>query len=317
VTPQPEVRPQTGTGWLPVIVMAMIGLVLAIFTLTSGTQSSDTFLYSRAALSPGEYLGIWGTNDQSWFVYPPPLLQVFRALLLVGYPVAVLIWLTGSGFAMGLGARWYAVAAMAIGAIAIGLHLWTLAQPFYQLLIGNVQVWILAAVVLGLRYPALWAIPLLTKIGPGIGILWFVFRGEWRNLGIALLATGLIAGASFVVDPGLWSRWLEFSVANVGTPSPLPMIGYAPLRFALAVVLIAWGARTGRPWTVPIACGIASFALYEWSFLTIWLGAPILRNRLADDRGSDAVLDRARRLARGVVVARGVGATGGPVDVRA
>jgi hypothetical protein len=50
----------------------------------------------------------------------------------------------------------------------------------------------------------------------------------------------------------------------------VPIPGW--VRFPIAIALIVWGARTDRPWTLPIACGIASFALYEWSFLTIWLG---------------------------------------------
>ena len=50
----------------------------------------------------------------------------------------------------------------------------------------------------------------------------------------------------------------------------VPIPGW--VRFPIAIALIIWGARTDRAWTVPIACGIASFALYEWSFLTVWLG---------------------------------------------
>ena len=47
-----------------------------------------------------------------------------------------------------------------------------------------------AVIVAGFRWPALWAIPLLTKVTPGgIGLLWFAARGEWRHLGIALAST--------------------------------------------------------------------------------------------------------------------------------
>jgi len=51
----------------------------------------------------------------------------------------------------------------------------------------------------------------------------------------------------------------------------VPIPGW--IRFPAAILLIVWGARTNRPWVLPIACGICSFALYEWSYLAIWLGA--------------------------------------------
>ena len=45
-----------------------------------------------------------------------------------------------------------------------------------------------------------------------------------------------------------------------------------PLRLAVAVVMVVWGAWTDRRWTVPLAAGLAVPALYAWSFLGIWIG---------------------------------------------
>ena len=127
--------------------------------------------------------------------------------------------------------------------------------------------------MLGLRYPAMWAIPLLTKIGPGIGILWFVVRRDWRSLGIALGTTAAIAGVSFLIDPGSVGRLGPVHGRERLDPSPIPVVPIPGwVRFPIAIALIVWGARTDRAWTIPIACGIASFALYEWSYLTVWLG---------------------------------------------
>ena len=69
---------------------------------------------------------------------------------------------------------------------------------------GNIHLLLAAAIVLGFRWPAAWSIVLLTKITPGIGLLWFVVRGEWRNLFIALGATALIVAVSFVILPEAW-----------------------------------------------------------------------------------------------------------------
>ena len=50
---------------------------------------------------------------------------------------------------------------------------------------GNIQLMLALAVVLGFRWPATWAFVILTKLTPGIGLLWFALRREWRALAIA------------------------------------------------------------------------------------------------------------------------------------
>ena len=66
---------------------------------------------------------------------------------------------------------------------------------------GNIHLLLAAAIVLGFRWPWTWSLVLLTKITPGIGLLWFVVRREWRNLTIALGGTAAIVAVSFVL-PG-------------------------------------------------------------------------------------------------------------------
>ena len=56
----------------------------------------------------------------------------------------------------------------------------------YELCVGNIHFLLAAAFVVVLRAPAVWAFPLLTKITPGVGIVWHVVRGQWRALAIAL-----------------------------------------------------------------------------------------------------------------------------------
>jgi hypothetical protein len=43
------------------------------------------------------------------------------------------------------------------------------------------------------------------------------------------------------------------------------VIGGFPLRVIAAVVIVAWGARTNRPWVVAIAGGLALPALYGFA----------------------------------------------------
>ena len=84
--------------------------------------------------------------------------------------------------------------------------LWLLALPpvALELYHGNVHLWIAAAIVLGFRYPWTWAFVLLTKVTPGLGLVWFAARREWRSLAIALGVTAAIVAVSLVLDRQLW-----------------------------------------------------------------------------------------------------------------
>ena len=121
----------------------------------------------------------------------------------------------------------------------------------YELFVGQVHLFIAAVIVLGFRYPALWAFNLLTKVTPGIGLLWFLVRGEWRALAIALGSTALIALVSFVVAPTAWFDWIAFLRGSTGSGELL----YVRLVAAAAIVTV--GAFTGRAWMVPIAVWLA------------------------------------------------------------
>ena len=127
---------------------------------------------------------------------------------------------------------------------------------FWNLYIGNVDVLMAAAIVWGFRYPGLWSFLFITKITPGIGVLWFAFRGEWRKLAIALGTTALIVAISFALAPDLWFRWIQDLQDWMRLPQ---MEGVPPLipRVALAVVVVWYAARTDRRWVLPIACLIA------------------------------------------------------------
>jgi hypothetical protein len=126
-----------------------------------------------------------------------------------------------------------------------------------ELYYGNVNLLVAAAIALGFRYPATWAFILLTKVTPGVGLLWFAVRREWRSLAIALGLTGVIVAVSFVVDAPLWPEWL--SRMSEDAPEPLGGLLAIPLwlRLPLAVVVVVWGARTNRKWTVPVAATLA------------------------------------------------------------
>jgi hypothetical protein len=108
---------------------------------------------------------------------------------------------------------------------------------------------------------------LLTKVTPGIGLIWFAVRGEWRKLAIALGATAAIVAVSVVLTPTLWPEW--FSVLSTSAQQPAQGFRALPIplvpRLVVAALIIAWGARTDRRWTVPVGVTIAS--------PVVWMGA--------------------------------------------
>ncbi len=180
------------------------------------------------------------------FTYSPPMAMLFH--LVSGLEWWVFLWLwTGVllATAIFLGGR-RALLVLAFPPVAMELYH------------GNVNLLIGAAILLGFRYPWTWSFVLLTKPTCGVGLLWFAVRREWRSLGIALGTTAVIVGVSLTIAPAMWQEWISFLLANAaGTPSaawiPIPLW----IRGIAAVSIVVWGARTDRPWTVPVASAIA------------------------------------------------------------
>lgn len=130
---------------------------------------------------------------------------------------------------------------------------------------ANINMLLGLVMVLGFRWPALWAIPLLTKPSMGIGLLWFVLRGEWRKAAIPIAVAGAISLVSFAFNPSLWFQWVEWvqhGTAQVGEwPYPYPI----QVRLPIALLIVVWGARTNRPWAVVLASALALPRLYYQS----------------------------------------------------
>ena len=124
---------------------------------------------------------------------------------------------------------------------------------------GNIQILLASAVVLGFRngpWPAVWAFVLLTKVTPGVGLLWFALRRQWRSLAIALGVTAVIVAATFLIWPERWFGWLALLTA--GSPQPVPPY-YLPFwpRMVVAIVIVAVAAWRGWRWPVVVGATLA------------------------------------------------------------
>lgn len=170
-------------------------------------------------------------------------------------------------------AAWTAILIWAAWAITgPELFLLGLAVGAMEIAGGNVSLLLTLAIVAGFRWPATWAFVLLTKITPGIGLLWFALRREWRSLGIALGATAAVVGVSLVLLPGAWADWIALLAANSGKGGtwaaiPVPLV----VRGPIGVALLIWGAPRNQRWVVPVAAMLALPALWYGS-LSMLLG---------------------------------------------
>jgi hypothetical protein len=147
---------------------------------------------------------------------------------------------------------------------------------------GNVHLLMAAAIALGFRYPAAWSFVVLTKVTPGVGLVWFLVRREWRALAIALGVTAALAGLSFAFDPASWRSWLTDSLGATVAGAPLNQFALpVPLwvRLPAALVVVAWGARTDRRWTVPVAATLALPVLWPSGLAMLAAVVPLLQDR--------------------------------------
>ena len=185
------------------------------------------------------------------FLYTPVAAIVFNVIGYLPQPVFMALWAaTIVGLAAWLGRPWPRI------------WLILLLPLSRELLIGQFNVIVTAAIVLGFGRPWLWAIPLLTKVTPGVGLLWFAVRREWLNLAIAVGVTAALAATSYALRPDWWADWIALISRDQGNAAhQLPL-----LRYGIAAVIVAWGARTDRPWTVPLGAFLALPVIYPDSF---------------------------------------------------
>ena len=215
------------------------------------------------------------------YKYPPPLAQVLHPIRVLGisWPAFLGMWTILLLVSLGwMGRRWT-------------LLLLLFPPVLGELWLGNLNILLGAAIVLGMRWPATWSFVLLTKITPGVGLVWFLVRREWRNLAIALGATVAIVGVSFALAPWLWSDFIEASRTQVSATVDVPRQAAPialPLRLVVAAVLVAWAARTDRAWIVPIAAGLAVPFLWWNAFAVMVAAVPLYAWRPAASRTATA-----------------------------
>ncbi len=243
--------------------LSVLGVIALAWTVLYA-PSADVHAYW--AFTPGHPYGAdLGYEDA--FLYSPVialLVLPFHALpfalvrlLLMAADVACLLYLAGP----------WAFAVLALPPV------------FADVGTGNIHILLATAIALGFRYPASWSLVVLSKVSPGVGLLWFAVRREWRSLATALGVTGALALGSLVLVPAWWPEWFGVLSSSTRVTVTAPLLIDAPLalRVLAGAVIVAWGARANRPWTVSLA---AMVALPE-----VWvIGAAVLLGALPEAR---------------------------------
>ena len=209
------------------------------------------------------YAGRTEWNTIGAYPYSPAFAQLVYPLDLLPWPAFVGVW-----------------TAILIGAVLVltgpELFLFGLVVGAMEIAGGNVSLILAVAMVAGFRWPWTWALILLTKITPGVGLLWFLLRREWRQLAIALGATAAIALGSAVLMPDAWRDWVSLLASNTGKGGtwaavPIPLL----VRGPIGVLLIVWGAPRNQRWVVPVGAMLALPALWYGSLSILLAVIPL------------------------------------------
>lgn len=198
---------------------------------------------------------LYGPGEQSLalvgaFRYSPAAAWLFLPATWLSWEALVVAYIVLSTAALALMVgRWTPVLIIAFPPVLL------------ELVNGNIAIFLALAIWAGMRWPAAWAFVLLTKVTPGVGVLWFAVRREWRNLAVALGATALIVGVGAVIAPALWLEWLRSLGIAAAVPPP---DGVPPLlvRLPVAAGIVVVAARTDRAWLVPVAACLAQPILW-------------------------------------------------------
>lgn len=242
----------------------------------TGQVGADAHAYWLAGLATHPYGPAPGAVDA--FLYSPLFAQAMRPLSLLPWHFFLGTWMVAETVAL----FWLVHPLPWVWRIPVGL------LAVDEILMGNIYVFLAVATVLGMRYPAAWAFPLLTKITPAIpGVVWFVLRGEWRQLvRIGVVTLGLVA-FSALIDPHLWVEWAQFLLKQ-GAQSR-----WVWARIVAGVSIAAISAKRQYAWGLPLASLVS---LPNWNGqlkdMAILLGIPRLvpkRKRSMNHQGSGDV----------------------------
>lgn len=158
---------------------------------------------------------------------------------------------------------------------------WMLAFPgvIDDVVRGNVVTFMALAAVLVVRHgmAPLWASYFLTKVIPGVTIVWHAARREWRAFVIGLGVTAALVGGGWLVNPQLWEAWFDTLLASQETYPQFAVTAPVWLRVVGGVAISLYAGLTGRAWLLPIGILVAMPGWWPYSFAILVASVVLIR----------------------------------------
>lgn len=258
--------------------LAGAGVALAVLLVVVMTLTAEPF--DPDGLGPGQDArAYWAApldapyapgsvGQESAYLYSPAYLQVLAPLRALPWPAFLCLWTV----LLLLVLRWLS------GSLLFG-PLIVLTAP--ELWGGNITILLAAMIVAGFSRPGVWALALLTKVTPGLGLLWFAVRREWRALLEAGVVTAAIVAVSWLVAPDLWTSWIDLLASSTESSTvpgslPIPLL----VRLPVAAIAIAWAALRGWRWLLPVGVLLAMPVIWWGSFSLLAASVALERRRI-------------------------------------
>jgi hypothetical protein len=272
------------------VILAVVFVGLRLFAIEPWADSVDAYAYWTTR--DGVFYDAATTGRIGSYLYSPAFAQMLAPL--VWLPIA---FFTALWTALNCATLWFLLRRWALPSV--------LFLPIaFEVISGNVHLLYAAAIVVGFRWPAAWALMFLTKATPGIGVLWFLVRREWRSLAIALGATAAIAAVSLALDMTQWARWIDILRADASGAGEaafttvgwyLP-IGLAP-RLVAAAAIVAVAGWTDRRWLLPVGVVLAMPVVWLNSVAVLAACVPLWQAERRRVAGPDTAAAAARTAA--------------------
>jgi hypothetical protein len=262
-------------------VLGVWGVLVAVLLVVVMTALADPF--EPESFGPGhDARAYWAAplddpyepgsvGQESAYLYSPAFLLAMSPLRALPWPVFLALWTSGLLLVL----FWLARPLLFLPLLLLSLpEIWG----------GNITLLLAAAIVIGFGRSAAWAFPLLTKVTPGLGLLWFATRREWFSFAVALAATAVVIVAAALLAPGLWADWFALLTSSTGSSTvpgsvPVPLV----LRLPLAVAVIVFAAWKGQRWLLPIGVLLAMPVIW-WGSLALLTAVAALKRDEIEER---------------------------------
>jgi hypothetical protein len=273
------------------VILAVVFVALRLFAMKPWADSVDAYAYWSTR--DGVFYDAATTGRIGAYLYSPAFAQLLAPLVWLPLAAFTALWT-----ALNSATLWFLLRRLALPSL--------LFVPIaFEIVSGNVHLLYAAAIVIGFRWPAAWALMFLTKVTPGVGVVWFLVRREWRSLAIAIGVTAAIAAVSYALDPGQWGRWIELLRSEVAGSAggTLETVGwYLPIallpRLGLAVVVVAVAGLTDRRWLLPFGVVLAMPVVWINSLAVLAACVPLWQQQRERDAMSVAAPRRSALEAR-------------------